>query len=158
MTGVQTCALPICFPVTISGAVSGGAAGNPVLGSRGGAGRGGDLLEGPKVYFSCDPVAGGERGPMASSATKLFCRHEKEHRLNEPESEEVCQLPQYIRSVEESMSLDNQSMPMVIISASGMATGGRIVHHLKHFAPHHKNTIVFCGFQAGGTRGDRLVQ
>jgi hypothetical protein len=40
---------------------------------------------------------------------------------------------------------------MIIIAASGMATGGRVVHHLKAFAPDPRNTILFSGFQAGGT-------
>jgi metallo-beta-lactamase family protein len=47
---------------------------------------------------------------------------------------------------------------MVIISASGMATGGRVVHHLKAFAPDRRNTILFAGYQAGGTRGAAIVQ
>jgi metallo-beta-lactamase family protein len=46
---------------------------------------------------------------------------------------------------------------MVIISASGMATGGRVVHHLKSFITDSRNTILFAGFQAGGTRGEALV-
>jgi metallo-beta-lactamase family protein len=47
---------------------------------------------------------------------------------------------------------------MVIISASGMATGGRVVHHLKAFAPDRRNTILFAGYQAGGTRGAAILQ
>ena len=47
---------------------------------------------------------------------------------------------------------------MILISASGMATGGRILHHLKHFAPDHRNTILFTGFQAGGTRGASIIR
>ena len=48
-------------------------------------------------------------------------------------------------------------MPKVIISASGMATGGRVVHHLKRYAPDPRNTILFAGFQAGGTRGAAMT-
>lgn len=48
-------------------------------------------------------------------------------------------------------------MPKVIISASGMATGGRVLHHLKRYAPERKNTILFAGFQAGGTRGAAMT-
>jgi len=48
-------------------------------------------------------------------------------------------------------------MPKVIISASGMATGGRVLHHLEHYAPDPRNAIVFAGFQAGGTRGAAMV-
>lgn len=46
---------------------------------------------------------------------------------------------------------------MIIISASGMATGGRVVHHLKAFAPDRRNTILFAGYQAGGTRGAKIL-
>jgi metallo-beta-lactamase family protein len=48
-------------------------------------------------------------------------------------------------------------MPKVIVSASGMATGGRILHHRKHYAPDKKNTILFAGFQVDGTRGAAMV-
>jgi metallo-beta-lactamase family protein len=46
---------------------------------------------------------------------------------------------------------------MIIISASGMATGGRVIHHLKAFAPDSRNTILFSGFQAAGTRGAAML-
>lgn len=46
---------------------------------------------------------------------------------------------------------------MVIIAGSGMASGGRVLHHLKRFAPEPRNTILFAGFQAGGTRGEAMV-
>ena len=58
--------------------------------------------------------------------------------------------------VEESKRIDRDAMPKIIISASGMATGGRILHHLKHYAPDRRNTILLAGFQAGGTRGAAL--
>ena len=48
-------------------------------------------------------------------------------------------------------------MPAIIISASGMATGGRVLHHLKRFAPDPRNTVLFAGFQAGGTRGAAMT-
>ncbi|GAB6196022.1 MBL fold metallo-hydrolase RNA specificity domain-containing protein [Lysobacter xanthus] len=46
---------------------------------------------------------------------------------------------------------------MIIVSASGMATGGRVLHHLEAFGPHEKNAILLAGFQAGGTRGAQLA-
>jgi metallo-beta-lactamase family protein len=61
------------------------------------------------------------------------------------------------RTVEESRALDQMRYPAIIISASGMATGGRVLHHLRALAGDHRNSIVFAGYQAGGTRGARLV-
>jgi len=62
-----------------------------------------------------------------------------------------------VNTPEESKEIDTRRFPMIIISASGMATGGRILHHLKVFAPDDRNTILFTGFQAAGTRGARMV-
>ncbi len=69
----------------------------------------------------------------------------------------MCGAARIVNSVEESERLNTLSGPMVIISASGMATGGRVVHHLKAFAPDPRNTILFAGFQAAGTRGAAMV-
>ncbi|MFZ4077668.1 MAG: MBL fold metallo-hydrolase RNA specificity domain-containing protein [Legionellaceae bacterium] len=96
--------------------------------------------------------------PMATNATDIFSLHAGENRLNRQQCADVCNVAQYIRSVEESIALRDHNMPMIIISASGMATGGRVVHHIKNYAPNHKNTILLSGFQASGTRGDRLVK
>jgi metallo-beta-lactamase family protein len=62
-----------------------------------------------------------------------------------------------VRLVEESMKLADLTMPAIIVSASGMASGGRVVHHLARMAPEHRNTIVLAGFQAPGTRGRLLA-
>lgn len=62
-----------------------------------------------------------------------------------------------VNSVEESEKLNQLRVPAVIISASGMATGGRVVHHLKAFLPDHRNTILLAGYQAAGTRGAALL-
>ncbi len=95
--------------------------------------------------------------PMAMDATDIFCRHPADHRLSEDKACAACAVARYVRTVEDSKALDHNSMPSVIISASGMATGGRIVHHLKHYAPDPRTTILFAGFQAGGTRGAAIV-
>lgn len=62
-----------------------------------------------------------------------------------------------LHTAEESMSVNDPGRPCIIISASGMATGGRIVHHLKHLLPDHRNTVVLVGYQAAGTRGRDLA-
>jgi metallo-beta-lactamase family protein len=95
--------------------------------------------------------------PMAVDATALYQRFRGEHRLSELECNALCKVAKFVNSVEESKALNAQRGPKVIISASGMATGGRVLHHLKAFAPDERNAIVFTGYQAGGTRGAALV-
>jgi len=63
-----------------------------------------------------------------------------------------------VRDVEESMALSASPYPKVILSASGMATGGRVLHHIAAFARDHRNTLLFAGFQAAGTRGRKLLE
>ena len=96
--------------------------------------------------------------PMATNATDIFAHHSGENRLTAQQCADVFGVAQYIRSVDESIALRDKKMPMIIISASGMATGGRVVHHIENYASNYKNTILFSGFQAGGTRGDRMVR
>lgn len=95
--------------------------------------------------------------PMAIRATEIFCRHHKEHRLSEAQCELIDDKTRFVRTVEESIELNNVRFPCIIVSASGMASGGRVLHHLKALAPNPRNSIVFAGFQAPGTRGDAMV-
>jgi metallo-beta-lactamase family protein len=95
--------------------------------------------------------------PMAVDATRLYHEFRSEHRLSEAECDAACKVSRFVNSVEESIELNKSHGPGIIISASGMATGGRVVHHLKAFAPDPKNMILFAGFQAAGTRGAALV-
>ncbi|MCB1563208.1 MAG: MBL fold metallo-hydrolase [Alphaproteobacteria bacterium] len=96
--------------------------------------------------------------PMAISATKLLEEHNEEHRLSKQECAAICGSVIYTPTVEQSKSIytRNNGLPSIIISASGMATGGRVLHHLKHFIGDPRNTILLAGFQAAGTRGARL--
>jgi metallo-beta-lactamase family protein len=95
--------------------------------------------------------------PMAVDASKIWCGHPQDHRLGERECQATCAVAHYVRDVEESRALMVNPMPKVIISASGMATGGRVLHHLKQYAPDPKNTVLFAGYQAGGTRGAAMI-
>lgn len=95
--------------------------------------------------------------PMAQDASEIFCRDVADHRLPAAVCRRACAVAHYVRSVDESKALMENPMPKVIISASGMATGGRVLHHLKRYAPDPRNTILFAGFQAGGTRGAAMV-
>ncbi|RRJ83234.1 MBL fold metallo-hydrolase RNA specificity domain-containing protein [Aestuariirhabdus litorea] len=95
--------------------------------------------------------------PMAISATELHKRFHKLHRLSHEQCEQIDACTHYVRSVEESIELNSRKMPAIIISASGMASGGRVLHHLKALISNHRNSVVFAGFQAPGTRGDALL-
>jgi len=95
--------------------------------------------------------------PMAIEATDIYRRDSGEHRLTAAECKAMCGAARFVQSVEESKRLNTLSAPMIVISASGMATGGRVLHHIRAFAPDPRNTILFVGFQAGGTRGEAMV-
>jgi metallo-beta-lactamase family protein len=95
--------------------------------------------------------------PMAADVTAIYHRHGGEHRLDAAQCERMCQAARIVNTVEESRKLNELRFPAVIISASGMATGGRVIHHLKAFAPDHRNTILLAGYQAAGTRGASLL-
>ena len=95
--------------------------------------------------------------PMALDASEIFCRNIKDHRVSEKECRTSCAVAHYVRSVDESKALTVNPHPKVIISASGMATGGRVLHHLKRYVTDKRNTVLFSGFQAGGTRGAAMM-
>ena len=95
--------------------------------------------------------------PMAADATEIYRAHPGEHRLSASDYEALRSVAKVVNSVEESRSLDASPWPKVIVSASGMATGGRVLHHLKSYAPDARNTVLFVGFQAMGTRGAAML-
>jgi metallo-beta-lactamase family protein len=95
--------------------------------------------------------------PMATDATKLYRQFHQLHRLDGGEAQRMSAVARFINSPEESKWLDQQRGPMIIISAAGMATGGRVLHHLKAFVGDERNLVLFAGFQAPGTRGAAMV-
>jgi metallo-beta-lactamase family protein len=95
--------------------------------------------------------------PMAISATDIYHRYHEEHHVSDAECQAMYELATMVRTVEESKALNRRHGPMIIISASGMLTGGRVLHHLEAFAPDPRNAILLTGYQAGGTRGAALV-
>jgi metallo-beta-lactamase family protein len=101
--------------------------------------------------------------PMAIDVTDIYLRHTSEHDLDMRMVRDAGHHPLYpehfhlAKSQQESMALNDIRGPIIIISASGMATGGRILHHLKLRLPNHRTTVLLAGFQAAGTRG-RLLQ
>lgn len=97
--------------------------------------------------------------PMAQQANRAFIAHADELRIDLAEfGQDMAHALRVVSSAEESIALNEKTDPAIIIAASGMATGGRVLHHLKNVAPNPNNTILFVGFQAGGTRGDLMVR
>lgn len=95
--------------------------------------------------------------PMAQEATRLYLQHRKLMRISAAEARTLCDNVTAVVTPKESESLVNQRWPAVVLAASGMATGGRVLHHLSALAPHPRNTIVFPGFQVPGSRGAKLI-
>ncbi len=95
--------------------------------------------------------------PMAIEATALYHKHRRLLRVPAREADHLADGVRMVGDARQSMRLVRSRWPSVIISASGMATGGRVLHHLKAMAPVAKHHIVFAGFQVGGSRGARLV-
>jgi metallo-beta-lactamase family protein len=100
--------------------------------------------------------------PMGIEATEIYSRHTAEHDF------EMAQLSNHernplrsrnmvvARSAEQSKAINNSKGPLIVISASGMVTGGRVLHHLKHRLPNPDTTVLLVGYQAEGTRGRSL--
>ena len=100
--------------------------------------------------------------PMGVSATRLYSKHKDDHDFDMRRLENINRNPLATRNFSlvqgraGSKALSSQSGPAIIISASGMATGGRVLHHLAQYLPDPASAVVLVGYQAGGTRGRRL--
>ncbi|MCB2017453.1 MAG: MBL fold metallo-hydrolase, partial [Hydrogenophaga sp.] len=95
--------------------------------------------------------------PMAVHTTDLYDRHLGEHRLNAAQCRDMEHVAKMVTSVDESKAIALQHGPKVILSASGMATGGRVLHHLANYLGNHRNMVILTGYQAPGTRGASLA-
>jgi metallo-beta-lactamase family protein len=95
--------------------------------------------------------------PMAIKVTSLLCTFPEEHTLSPALCKDVCAVATYTNTADESKKLDHLTHPAILVAGSGMADGGRVVHHLQHFIADAHNTILFVGFQAKGTTGYELV-
>lgn len=102
--------------------------------------------------------------PMAINVTDLYERHGSLHKITVTRQGtqlvSIFDSPNihYCHSRESSKALNEIRKPIIIISASGMATGGRILHHLYHRLPREADTILFAGFQAEGSRGRDILE
>jgi metallo-beta-lactamase family protein len=92
--------------------------------------------------------------PMAIDVTDVYARHPEDH--DAAIGPLACHRSRFVRAPDESKALNARTGPMIIISASGMATGGRILHHLKKRLPDPRTTVLLPGFQAADTRGRKL--
>lgn len=95
--------------------------------------------------------------PMAEAATRVFLAHAGDTRLTPAECAAVAHAAEPTSTVAASKRIGRMREPRIIVAASGMATGGRVLHHLAQLAPDPRNTILFAGYQAAGTRGAELV-
>ena len=95
--------------------------------------------------------------PMATSVSSLYHQHQEEHRIDLAEFDEMYSAARIVKDVKESKELNELMAPKIIIAASGMMEGGRVLHHVMKFGPDPKNAIIFTGYQAGGTRGRQLL-
>ena len=95
--------------------------------------------------------------PMAIEATALYRRHAKLLAVPASEMRHLCDDVRMVTTLQQSQRLAGSRYPAIIISASGMATGGRVLGHLKAMAPEPRHTLLFAGFQVGGSRGARLM-
>ncbi|MGE9744320.1 MBL fold metallo-hydrolase RNA specificity domain-containing protein [Bdellovibrio bacteriovorus] len=101
------------------------------------------------VYFN---------SPMGHEVARLYEKYHPFHRLGSGQFAEVMSEVHTIKTAEESRALnDDKSGPKIIIAASGMLTGGRVLHHLKAFGPDSRNIVLLAGFQSPGTRGFSLL-
>lgn len=102
--------------------------------------------------------------PMAIDVTEIYGRHPEDHDLDmqrlvdDQKNPLRCKQSHFLRTADQSKSLNHHSGPMIIISASGMATGGRVLHHLERLLPDPGTTVLLPGFQAAGTRGRSLQE
>lgn len=96
--------------------------------------------------------------PMAVDTTALFEHHLGDHRLSAAQNRDMARAARLVTSVEQSKAIAHQHGPKVILAASGMATGGRVLHHLTQYLSDHRHMVVLTGYQAPGTRGARLAE
>ena len=100
--------------------------------------------------------------PMGAETTRIYARHHEDHDLDLERLENLHKNPLATRNFSlvqgrgGSKALNEQTGPAIIISASGMATGGRVLHHLARWLPDPASAVILVGYQAGGTRGRRL--
>ena len=105
----------------------------------------------PKVQMIMD-------SPMGANVLELFHRTRDWHRLKDNECDEMCSYFTVVSSYRETMKLRTENKPKIVIAGSGMLTGGRMLNYLESQTQNPKNTLLFIGYQAEGTRGRKLLE
>src|SRR3546814_4196510 len=100
----------------------------------------------PKVQMIMD-------SPMGANILELFHRTRDWHRIKDNECDEMCSYFTVVSSYRETMELRTDNKPKIVIAGSGMLTGGKMLNYLETHAHNTKNTLIFIGYQAEGTRG-----
>lgn len=95
--------------------------------------------------------------PMGKEVWRLYGEFTSFQKINSRDFDRYTKQVHFIKNAEQSKQLNEKKGPMIIIAASGMLTGGRVLHHLKAFAGNSQNIILLAGFQAMGTRGWSLA-
>ncbi|PJJ09354.1 metallo-beta-lactamase family protein [Flavobacterium sp. 1] len=96
--------------------------------------------------------------PMGISMLELFVNHRKWHRLNEKEFTEMCKMFTIISDYQETVDTIYNKQPKVVIAASGMVTGGRVLSYLEHYIQLPETTVIIIGYQGEGTRGRKMLE
>ena len=104
----------------------------------------------PKVPMIMD-------SPMGADVLELFYRNREWHKLDDESCYEMCSYFTVVSSFRETMEIRADDRPKIVIAGSGMLTGGRILNYLEVQAQNPKNTLLFVGYQAEGTRGRNLL-
>jgi len=96
--------------------------------------------------------------PMGIRVLDVFLENTKWHKLNPHQCEEMCKMFTMISSYKDTIDMIYNEKPKVIIAASGMITGGRVLSYLERYIVDEKNTVLMVGYQAEGTRGRKLLE
>ncbi len=95
--------------------------------------------------------------PMAINVFDIYCQYYDLNRLSKAQCFDMCNIANFTKTVDESKALSEIRVPHIIIAGSGMATGGRILHHMKRLLGDYRTTILFTGYLSGGTRGAKMI-
>lgn len=96
--------------------------------------------------------------PMGAGVLDVFLQNMQWHKLSANECKEMCRMFRIVSEFEQTLSIIEDPQPKVVIAASGMVTGGRVLSYFEHYIGFEKTTVILAGYQAEGTRGRRLLE